>query len=250
MAKPVGYGGRDYPDFGISDTVLTKSIITDMGELAARLGAPNVFDRMGNIVWSEQFEYGLGSWQLGSTGGGLDPVLVAHPYLYKPYALKFASEAGSTGGSITQINLHLPYESALGIEFAFNPNFRATTLELYINVYTGAKYYAFGAEFQLKNGIIRLYKQGGGYNNVYSNPLGYTRSDNYHVVKLVMDLANGLYKRLMFGNLDIDVTGKTLHVGTSGTRPSMTLLFRLESAADYDEVLFLDNVIITLDEPV
>ena len=62
MALPTGQGGRDYPDFGITDTVQAKSIITDMGELAARLGAPNVFDRLGSIVWYDDFQYGLSRW--------------------------------------------------------------------------------------------------------------------------------------------------------------------------------------------
>lgn len=250
MAKPIGHGGRDYPDFGISDTVQTKSIITDMGELAARLGAPNVFDRMGNLVWFEQFKYGLGNWTLATTGNGVTPVLVAYPYLYKPHAVKLAGTSGSSGTSTITATLHLPYESALGIEFAFNPDFRATEIEFYGNLYTGTNYYAFGISFRLKAGTIRVYKQGGGYNTVYEDVLGYVKTDNFHVVKLVMDMENGLYKRLMFGTLDIDVKDISFHKGTSSTKPSLTFLIRLESTTDYDESAIIDNIVITLDEPI
>lgn len=250
MAKPAGHGGRDYPDFGISDTVQSKSIVTDMGELAARLGAPNIFDRVGNLVWFDQFEYGLARWATTITGNGDTPVLVANPHLYKPYAVKLAGTAGSTGTSTISASLHLPYESALGIEFAFNPNFRATELEMYGDLYTGANYYSFGVNFKIKDGTIGVGKQGGGYTIVYTDALGYVKINTFHVIKLVMDMKNGLYKRLLFGNLNIDVLNKSFHKGTSSTRPALSLGFRLESGADYNEFLILDNVIITLDEPI
>lgn len=250
MAKPVGHGGRDYPDFGVSDTVQSKSIVTDMGELAARLGAPNVFDRMGNLVWFEQFEYGMGLWTLTTTGNGVTPVLVAYPYLYKPHAVKLAGTSGNTGTSSIAIKLHLPYESALGIEFAFNPDFRATEIEFDGYVYTGSQYLSFGVVFKLKAGTIGVGKQGGGYNTVYTDALGYVKTDSFNIVKLVMDMENGVYKRLMFGTLDIDVKDLAFHVGTSTTRPYLTFLIRLESTADYDESAIIDNIVITLDDPL
>lgn len=250
MAKPVGYGGRDYPDFGISDTFQTKYVMSDMGELAARLGAPNVFDRTGTLIWFEQFAYGLNNWTLSSASNGIDPFLIAYPYLYKPYAVKLSGTSGSTGSSTMLVTLPFPYESPLGIEFAYMPDIRATELDVVIQLYTGSKYYASSVSFKLQTGIIKVGLQGGFTKEVYSDPLGYRLNNVYNITKIVLDLANQEYNRIMFNKYNIDVKDIGFHVGTSTLRPKLTLLFRLESAATYDESLLIDNIILTLDEPL
>lgn len=250
MAKPTGYGGRDAPDFGISDTYLTKHVITDMGELASRLGAPNVFDRTGTLIWAEQFTYGLNNWVLSQTGYGQDPWLIASPYLYKPNAVKLSAQAGGTGQSQILITLPFPYESPMGIEFAYNPNIRATELYFYGNLYTGTHMYSFAVEFWLLTGIIKVMTTGGATEEVYEDTLGYKLTNVYNITKVVLDLENKKYARIMFNKYDIPVTDVVFHSATSDLRPKLTLLLRLASAGTYVETILIDNIIFTLDEPL
>lgn len=250
MAKPTGYGGRDMPDFGISDTFQTKHIMTDLGELAARLGAPNVFDRTGTMIWCEQFEYGLNNWITTITGNGVEPFVMAYPYLYKPYAVELSGTIGSTGTSEIKVTLPFPYESPLGIEFAYNPDIRATELEVVVQIYTGTNYYSATLRFKLQDGTIDVGIQGGFYQNVYTDVLGYRLNGVYNITKFVLDLENKQYNRIMFNKYDISAKDISFHSGTSTLRPKLTLLFRLESKATYDETLLIDNIILTLDEPL
>jgi len=249
MAKPEGYGGRDIPDFGISDTFQTKGIISDLGELASRLGAPNVFDRSGSVIWFEQFQYGLNSWLSVRTGAGITPAYVAYPYLYKPGAVKLACDNSGAGTSQIQIILPIPYESGMGIEFAYHPVWPVTELEFYGELYTGTNRYVFDVQFKLSIGEINVYTTGPVYQNIYTDALTYHLPSVYNITKVVLDLENKCYSRVMFNKYDISAKGIPLVTNASVTRPRLTLLMRLENTALQAEACYIDNVIFTLDEP-
>lgn len=250
MPKPTGYGGRDYPDFGISDTFQTKGIISDMGELAARLGAPSLFDRTGTVIRYDQFEGGLNNWILESNPNGNDPVLVASPYLYKPYAVKLSTLNTGAGTSTMQVDYPFPYESSLGIEFAYYPVWPITEIEFYCELYTGSKKYTFDVQYKLVAGEINVYTTGPAYENIYTDALTYYLPNTYNINKIVVDLENKVYNRVMFNKYDISAKNIPLLVGNSGLRPRIRVLIRLEATNLQAEVCYIDNLIFTLDEPL
>ena len=49
-------------DFGASSGQNSTYGLTDLGELAVRLGSPVSFDRRGDVVMMETFEDGLDAW--------------------------------------------------------------------------------------------------------------------------------------------------------------------------------------------
>lgn len=250
MAKPTGYGGRDMPDFGISDTFLTKAIVTDLGEVAARLGAPNLFDRTGTIIWYDQFVGGLNNWQLYSSLGHEKPALVASPYLYQPYAAKL-HDVCAVGDSCTMLaNLPFPYESAMGVEFAYYPLYSECQLSLECKLYTGSALFYFKVRLGLYTGDIHILDSTDTYVLVYNDPLGFTIEDGYNIVKVVVDLSSKMYSRLMFNKYDINIKSVGLSTGASTRRPRLTVALKLEGIGIYANTVYIDNVIVTLDEPI
>lgn len=250
MAKPTGYGGRDYPDFGISDTFHTKYVMSDMGELAARLGSPSMFDRTGTIIWYEQFIAGFNNWQKWSSLGGVQPVLVANPFLYRPYAIKLFCASTVNAECSIQADLPFPYESALGIEFAYWPQIDTPQIRFIGKLYSGTKVYSFGVYFNLADFKISVRDSGGNPLEVYSSVRGYHIEEVYNIVKIVLDLKNKQYGRIMFNKYDLSVSGIAMQTGNSSTRPSLSIIAEVLGIGTYASKVYVDNFIVTLNEPL
>lgn len=250
MAIPNGFGGRDYPDFGVSNTFISKTRINDLGELSARLGSPSVFDRTGTLIWYDQFIGGLNGWQLSSTTHGNDPLLASSPYLYKPYSAKLTTLDTGAGHSTLQAILPFPYDSPLGVEFAVYPTFPITELEVYGLLYTGTYSYTFDIEYRFDLGRIRLMDENWTYQEIYSSSWGIMLMNIYNLNKCVIDLDKKTYNRVMFNKFDIDASSIGLYESVTSEPPGLLILFRLEATNGQAETLFLDNVVVTIDEPL
>ena len=61
---------RGGPDYGASSARYTIFPVTDLGELAVRLGSPVAYDRQGNVIYTESFENGLAGWDTDTSGAG------------------------------------------------------------------------------------------------------------------------------------------------------------------------------------
>ena len=58
------------PDYGRLSAQATVFPVTDLGELAARLGSIVSHDRRGDVIWLDGFEDGLDKWQPTTSGSG------------------------------------------------------------------------------------------------------------------------------------------------------------------------------------
>ena len=58
------------PDWGVTAGAVTTYQVTDLGELAVRLGSPISHDRRGDVIWWDDFECTLNKWQTVANGAG------------------------------------------------------------------------------------------------------------------------------------------------------------------------------------
>ncbi|GAI79944.1 unnamed protein product, partial [marine sediment metagenome] len=70
----------------------------------------------------------------------------------------------------------------------------------------------------------------------------------FHVFKLVIDFENNKYVRLIINNTTYDLSSYNLYVDDAVGEKYANALISLRSRKDYNDVMYVDNVIFTQNE--
>jgi len=249
MAIPTGFGGRDYPDFGVSGLKTSKVVISDMSELAVRMGSINRFDRLGSVLFQDAFEHGLVNWNQNAYPAGAYAVPSGRYFSIVPHSALMATTTALNSYSGLNMSLPIPYVSAMGFEFHVKvmddiDNFRCS-----FNLYTGSYRYWVEVRIDTIANEIDFYNEAGGFTVISTDDIYFGLASPFHIIKIVADLVNENYVRLVVDGIDYNLRAYKLNKAVSTTTPRLYCLFiNMPLTASVQRVC-LDNVIITMDEP-
>jgi len=237
------------PDFGATSGKQTTYQLNDMAELAARLGSIVTFDRLGDVLLLEDFERGRETYRTawaGTGGGGYRSLSYA---LSGAYSYKMV--AGSDGQHFARLyfNVALPVLSRVGFEFAKTYHTAGCDLHIIIDVYTGAMFYEY--ELWYENATGKWY---------YLNPAdslvetGWVKGLStvaglFDRVKLVVNSECGKYQRLTINGEGVDLSDLSCHSYASAVGGSLLLEVRYVGKLGSNNYCWIDNVIVTQNEP-
>jgi hypothetical protein len=247
---------RGHPDYNIPLTNI-GSVSFDIAELAARLGSLSRIDRLGSVIYQDDFDNGLSRWTLVN---GLDAYthVITSPVFDGDASIKLGvNQPTSLGDAIYKV-IPLHDANRMGFEFTYAlapigevnviPEFRAY-------IYTMTSLYRCYLKIHPLNHIIYLYTQPegqpAGYYVALDDMLYLAPVSNYvtwHHCKIVIDIDKGKYQRLYHDQFTADLTSYPLISGANPGYSGMTLAFftNLGSAPGY---WILDNLIVTINEP-
>jgi hypothetical protein len=249
MAKATGHGGRDSPDYGVSDTYLSQTQTLDLGELAVRLGASTLFDRTGTLIYCEQFQGGLNSWLTSGSGANCDPVLSGTYFYHKPYSVRFKTAGLGTVRSVLHSKLPFPYQTRMGVEFAYNQGVPVNIFDCYMDLYTGTQLITPYIRLDFTNNKVQIRDKDYNWVDVHTGTSGPGYSGIFNPIKLVFDLETAFYTRVMLNENDYNVSTTEMLAQSSTQESSLSIFFALAPTSDVVEELYLDNIVVTLDEP-
>lgn len=249
MAKPTGYGGRDIPDFGVSATAGRIANITDMSELAVRMGGLSWFDRMGTVLMQEGFQGGIANWEHNSYPADAFAVPSARYYSTVPYSamLVTTDDEGSTSG--IQRSFPFPYVSHFGVELHLKSIVAFKYLFWTLRFYDGDYVYYVTPRVNWQDSKLELYNADSAYEKVDDLSMRIGANSPFHVLKVTVDLANERYVRLMFDDKDYNVSDIAIRKVVSGTSPHLDMMVTLLPVPETANAVWIDNIIFTTDEP-
>jgi hypothetical protein len=226
-----------------------------LSELAVRNGSIHSFDRRGEIIWQEDFEDGIGKLKLTIESVRGSITLSTDTARSGEASLKCIP--GDQKGDACSINKHLPYGtglSSLGFEFSFYPS--ETQTEIYqwtAGVYTnevvdGHLYY----QMQYHALDSKLYiMEPGGLNLIGVIPLEWGHNYYMHTIKLVIDISQKTYSRILIDGRSID-----LKLHKCRAQPNITPVGYIWTAiavindqSGFNPIVYLDDFIVTQNEP-
>ncbi|OGN97553.1 MAG: hypothetical protein A2Y89_06720 [Chloroflexi bacterium RBG_13_51_18] len=239
------------PDYGMYSLAKTIYHMTDMGELAARLGSICTFDRRGDVVFLDDFESGLGSWQKIAGGTGSDAVISADNARNGFLSCKMTT--GSDGTKLIRLAryLPLPVYSAFGVEFsvAISPFAITGYLTGDILVYDGVNVNKFMIKYDLADQNLYMYDSAGAWVDM-AMPYELQRYTYlFHTIKLVGDFSTDRWKRVIVDNFTVDLSGYAVYTAASAGNPMMEVNIILHTDDDANRYVYLDDFIITQNEP-
>ena len=240
---------RGQPDFGSYQQQQAIAGLADVGELAARLGSINVYDRRGFTVWQDNFEGPNLAWTLSRNSGGTLPALSsAKPYMGSQ-SCYFVTAAGVGAGATIERLFPLLRTGKIGIEFMlYLENETAGYFWSRMLVYDGTN---------ISNAWLRLDMKGNtaiiitstGQVTIATSPFNSAANNAYTAIKWVIDTVNDKYVRLLINDTEFDISSHVIAGGGSTTDKFIHVINNLHGVAAGTQLAYLDNIILTQNEP-
>jgi len=242
----VAHGQQDY---GMYAQKKTTYGLSDMGELAARLGSIVTFDRRGDVVSLEDFEYGITNWESVGTVG-YTATWSAAESLSKGVSYKAVAPDGAATYALIRRYYSLPVNSRLGVEFAFLPDSKTEFVFVRSIIYDGTTYYQAKVYYSWDDSAIQYYNSAGARVDLATNVTLRRDGKCWHRLKMVIDLTTSKYVRCILDNVEYPMGDLGVQSGASATAPAIiTELQHSVSAPGEAVTVHFDNVIWTQNEP-
>jgi len=221
----------------------------DTGELAARLNSINNFDRRGNTIWMDDFEAStLNKWYSSLTPPSTATLSACYA-LSGSNSLKLLHRAVINDDITVVAHCSPPVPGKSGFEFAFTRHEHIKYLDAVFQVFTGTIKHFPMIRFDFENSIIYYYASDNTlkvltavFDLYYTNLL-------FHRCKLVVDTSTGRYVRLILNNQYFDMSDLFYYQTPDATQEETVLLFKSRNETAAANYMYIDNVIVTQNEP-
>lgn len=238
------------PDWGVTAGRVTVYQLTDLAEHAVRLGSIDSHDRRGDVIFLDDFEDGIRKWDVSSASGAT-ALLVPSMARARGGAFSLRMVTGTAAPTIAMAIYRdqFPTLSALGLEISFTiPSGTAFFLAEFrffngTSLFTPAWQYSPATdEFRFRNSL--------GIMTLLANPILNTNDRIFHTVKMVVDFVTNLYSRIIL-NERIFTTGLGAPPSTpDATNPQLEVRLQLDVGVAGAQTSYVDDVIVTQNEPV
>ena len=241
--------GIGYPDWGKIKKGVGVSPLADLGELAARLGSINTFDRRGDTVWMDDFEHTLNKWEVVLFGTGAAGAVSNNAARNGEYS---AALTTGTGADPTVYLIHhffVPVPGKVGVEFSFSSGSWPSYVNLFLDLYDGVYHWSPNFRYNKVNSKLQVQDRTAGYVDVATSLVLKADSYHFHTAKLVVDMATGDYVRLLLNGVEYDISAYAMPRISDTSTPEATVAVVPEGNGTNSRIIYVDDVIITQNEP-
>jgi len=237
------------PDWGVTAGRVTVYQLTDLAELAARLGSPVTFDRRGDVILIEDFEDGVSKLNVSSPGTGgrvQTSALRARNGRYSCHLV-----CGSAVATRAAVNVHLPFAvlSHFGFEVSFAKETIIDSWEVLVQVRDGTNLTNYHITWTEATTTL-AYTNAAGLAVTIATNVDFTDFDRiFHTLKLVVDGPNGEYERLILNNRSFSLANVGAQVSASATLPQLVFEFAAVGRAAVNDEMYVGHLIVTQNQP-
>jgi hypothetical protein len=226
-----------------------RTPISDLGEAAARLGSPAVYDRRGQVIWMDDFSYGLSVWVVNNAGATKTANLVNANGYRSGYALSLNVNSVANDYIFIDRKFIASEVTHAGMEVCFlwgSPGYR-----FYISMARHYKGVDYSAAVYLDNTAHSIYIEtpSGNVNIITGLPTLTGGVSDPHIIKLVVDWATNKYVRMMIDEVEYDISAYAV----TQTGEPIENFIHIQIAAFTDGVniehVWINHCIITSNEP-
>lgn len=236
-------------DFGMYAVKETIASLSDMAELAARLGSIVTYDRRGDVIWLDDFEGGIECWKRVVSGDDGAIEWVADAKHSGGFSAKLIAGKTDDHNAAIERVLFAPALSKIGLEVSVATHLSTSYLQLMLIVYTGTHGFRFILTYGDVNNRWFLHNSGGG-DTIFATDITYNKGDAaWQTFKFVIDLVTGKYVRAILGGVTYDLSAYDGYTETLEATPYMRFYIVNTGREGYNDYIFIDDVILTQNEP-
>ncbi|KKN35896.1 hypothetical protein LCGC14_0779000 [marine sediment metagenome] len=240
---------RDLPDWGAQSSQVTVHEITDLGELAVRLGSIVSFDRRGDVMWFDDFESGITKWVTSASGTGAS--VAASDNTARNGKNSVLLTGGSDGTRQAELRRDMPFLSlsSLGFEVSFSKASLVQTMEFVVQIWDGTNRHDYKIRYSDADDELQYWSSTEAWVTLATDiDLGTTAS-LFDTLKMVVDLSGEMYVRVLFNERQLPMDDIDVKLTASGATPFLRVFVLLTSRDGENDIVYVDDVILTQNEP-
>lgn len=245
---PLGLA-RDMPDdFHILPNS-RSSPVQNLGELVARLGKPPTMDGRGEVLWFDTCDKGLSPFSLSSAGTGGEYFISDENAGYGNYSL--ALTAGSDAGHycVLQHQLPVPFSPSIGVEFQYRITTLTSACYAYYVTYIGSIRYFISLKIDYDSQELQVVIHDGSYVPIHTFSTDRVLGIGVAQCKLVANIETGYYSRVLFEEIELDISDYSLYALASSSDPALFIQFQNLGRLSYNDIVYIQHMIVTSNEP-
>ena len=240
------HGNRDY---GIGAPKWTIYPLTDLGELAARLGSPVTFDRRGDVIWIEDFESSLNKWDPTTWGVGSGIFITNDRSRSGNFSCKMITGPIANDRAYMEHFLPLPVLSKMGIEFSFAGMNNIKYLTLETHLYEHEYQHHAHIRYDWPHRSLKYFDPHSTFHTFYYPYDIHDEDRLFNTLKAVIDFPNGKYDRVIVNDQSFDISQYTYYKPGPAVVFFLYIAIEITTNVNANAYTYIDDVIITQNEP-
>lgn len=240
---------RGAPDFGMYAVTEVIASMADSGELAARLGSPDVFDRRGNVVFIDSFGNDLIPYHKVEQGTGASVSVVTDYSRTGAFSCKMVG--GSDADSFARLQKWVSYPALTkwGFEIGFTYNEDVEHYDFLIILVDGTDWYYMEIALVPADDALYYLDQAEARQPIATNLGLYSTHYLFNFIKLVADLDSKKFVRVILNETEYPLDTISLRTGVAAAGHFLLARIEVVSPLLSNELAYIDEFIITQNEP-
>lgn len=237
------------PDYGVTAGQATVYQLTDLGELAARLGSPITHDRRGDVLWWDDFECGMAKYAFSLIGANANATLSTT--LARNGRRSLLLRPGDAVGNSAQARHDQPFPrvSRIGEEYSFNLGGNNLQMIWRLLLYDGVNVSDFRVRFDSAATTLEYWGSAGAYVSFATGVSLKVAAVVFHTGKLVVNPAGGQYERFILNSVEYSLSGVAGQIAASATDPLLEAYVQVVTQAVTPIGAYIDDPVLTQNEP-
>ncbi len=247
---------RGQPDFGMYAVKEVSASISDMGEVAARLGSINIYDKRGDVVEFDSFEDPVLKWLISKTALS-DGRLINNNARSGSQSIYLEAGAGVGENVKLDRSVSIVGSKRLGMEISFSrfghPAAGAKgarfTLEQTRFDGVAAQNVRVKIEHSATGNILYIFNSDEAWQEIINLGVTCDILFLFETIKLVVDYAAGKYVRLLYTTNEYDLSDIEIYSEADDDPPVIKTSIYLENEVANLVRIWIEDWILTQAEP-
>lgn len=239
----------DRPDWYDIFPGSTRFPTTDVGELAARMGSPVVYDRRGEVIFADAFRAGLAPYATSLAGTGAEAKVAGLATDLGPFAAELIGGSDGAGEAVIRKWFSRTTLGRTGLEVSIWYVGAFDEMLVTLGRYDGTNAHLAALKIEWTSGVLSYLDSAGAYQQLDTNKVWATSDAVYHNVKLIADMENDEYVRILYDEETYDLEDIAMQVTASAVDQSHLASFTIASRSGQNDSCQVGRFIVTGNEP-
>lgn len=236
------------PDYGRLSAQATVFPVTDLGELAARLGSIVTHDRRGDVIHLEDFASGLAKWSLLTSGTGATIDLTTSTARNGLFALRLVAGSDSSRLARVTYSTPLPAVSAFGVEASFTRLSFIDNISFQMTLNDGTTQLNFEVRWRDTDNDLQYLDSTGAFVTFATGVDLILVAGLFNTAKLVGDAVSRQYVRFILNDTVYSLANIAVQTSGSGTSSRLLHVITNTGRSGQNDTVIVDDVIVTHNE--
>lgn len=226
-----------------------RAVLSDMAELAARLGSPVTWDRRGTVILYDDCKDSLAGWRTITLGAGAAVAIDATVAYRETGSISIIPGSDIWLYSSIDRYINIPRLSRVGIEWTFRVDADCNTLHFFTSLSGPDDGRNWGMEIDIPGRLLNYYDEDGNYTKLDDLPDYTFRVTTWHTIKYVADMRTNFYQRLILDRKSYDLSPYPLYLESPGEMEYLYVGVDNTGAGGNNPVLNVNDFVVTVEEP-